>query len=231
MKIKLNQYRKPPYQLLLTATLSLCCVLGISTQSIAQTSMTETTTTISTTATLNDIAAQELALKEKKLELEKALLIQEKTQLLDVQKAELALEIKKLELLKARRDLMVRETEAALAMELSGDVLFDVAKFEIKEMAEPTLRQVALLLGEYPKGSIVVTGYADSTGKAQDNLELSRKRAEAVKTYLLNKSNVSSERVIAKGVGETKPAASNTSMEGRQLNRRVEITLAKPSTL
>lgn len=180
-----------------------------------------------TELTQADITAQELELTTKTLELEKARLDVRKIESLDLQKAKLELEIKTLELAKARRDLRVQETMERLDMQLQGDVLFDTGKSVIKLTAVPALRQVAIILMEYPKGKVVVTGYADSTGADAANLKLSRERAEAVKTYLLDKSGVSSERIVAKGMGEEKPAATNATSEGRQLNRRVEITVSK----
>jgi OOP family OmpA-OmpF porin len=179
------------------------------------------------TATPAEIQAQELELKTKQLELEKAKLSQQQSQELDVKKAELELEVKKLELAKARRDLDVQETQDRLDMLVKGDVLFDTGESTIKDAAVPTLRQVALILAEYPTGKVLVTGYADSTGSTDTNLKLSRQRAEAVKTYLLDKSGVSSERVIARGFGEENPVASNMHASGRQLNRRVEISIIK----
>jgi outer membrane protein OmpA-like peptidoglycan-associated protein len=177
--------------------------------------------------TTSDITAQELDLKQKQLELEKAKLELQKSEALELQKAKLELEIKTLELAKARRDLMVKETQERLDMQVQGDVLFDTGKSVVKAGAVPTLRQVAMILLEYPKGKVIVTGYADSTGTEAVNLKLSRDRAEAVKTYLLDKSGVSSERVLARGMGEEKPAATNMTEEGRQLNRRVEISVSK----
>lgn len=191
------------------------------------TNITTTTTTTTTTASTSEIAAMEADLKQKRQDLEKLQLNLEKSKALELQQAKLEVEVRKLELLKARRDLLVQETVEQLAMQVQTDVLFDVGKYEIKSSAEPTLKQVALILAEYPQGKVIVTGFADSTGTSQDNLELSRKRGEAVKTYLLEKSGISSERIVAKGMGEAKPVATNLSATGRQLNRRVEITVTK----
>lgn len=177
--------------------------------------------------TATDIQAQELALKTKQLELEKAKLEQTQTEQLKLKQAELELEIKKLELEKARRDLAVTETATTLAMQLKGEVLFDHNQAVIKPEAKDTLRQVALILAEFPTGKVTVTGFTDSTGTDAVNMKLSRDRAEAVKTYLLEKSGVSSERVIARGEGEDMPKASNETSTGRQLNRRVEIMVLK----
>lgn len=194
---------------------------------VAQTTITTVTETTSVPATPAEIQAQELELQQKQLELEKAKLVAQQSQELKQKQLELEIEIKKLELAKARRDLEVRETQARLDMLVKGDVLFDTGKSAIKDAAIPTLRQVALILAEYPTGKVLVTGYADSTGTEATNLQLSRERAEAVKTYLLDKSGVSSERVVARGFGEENPVASNMHASGRQLNRRVEISIIK----
>ncbi len=192
----------------------------------AESVLTETT---EATLTKQQIVAQELKLKEMQNEYDKSQLVKERNEALDLRKAELELDIKKLELLKARRDLMIKESEEQLLMSLEGDVLFDVNSSNIKPSAAPALKQVALVLSQYPQGNVVVTGFADSTGTAQDNMKLSRDRGESVKTYLLEKSNglISSERVVAQGMGETNPVATNQSSAGRQLNRRVEITITK----
>jgi len=178
-------------------------------------------------ASATDIQTQELALKTKQLELEKAKLEQTQTEQLKLKQAELELEVKKMELAKARRDLAVTETATSLAMQLKGEVLFDPSKATIKPEAKETLRQVALILSEFPTGKVTVTGFTDSTGNDAANIKLSRDRAESVKTYLLDKSGVSSERIIARGEGEDMPKASNDTAAGRQLNRRVEISVLK----
>ena len=65
-------------------------------------------------------------------------------------------------------------------------------------------------------------GHASEEGDTDYNLQLSKDRANAVKTYLVN-CGVAASKIITKGFGETRPVASNTTEEGRQLNRRVEI--------
>lgn len=173
------------------------------------------------------IAAQEIELKQKQLELEKAKLEAQKTEQLDLEKAKLDLEYQKLELEKAKRELMVKETADRIDMQLQGDVLFDTNQAVIKPAAQESLKKVALILATFPDGKVTVTGYADSRGSDAVNLKLSRDRAEAVKTWLLAKSGASSERITALGMGEEAPAASNETAAGRELNRRVEISVAK----
>jgi outer membrane protein OmpA-like peptidoglycan-associated protein len=177
--------------------------------------------------TASDVAAQELELKKKELELEKSKLEEQKLQQLEVEKAKLDVEKQKLELEKAKRDLQVKETQDRLDMQIQGDVFFDTNQAVIKPGAKDTLDKVAIVLAAFPTGKVIVTGHADSRGSNAMNLKLSRDRAEAVKTWLLAKSGVSSERVIAIGEGEDAPAASDDTPEGRQLNRRVDISVAK----
>lgn len=174
-----------------------------------------------------DVAAKELELKQKELDLEKAKIEEQKVQQLSLEKAKLDVEQQKLELEKARQALAVEETAEKLKMALSGDVLFDTNQAVIKPGAKETLTNVATVLAAYPTSKIVVTGYADARGSSDVNLKLSRDRAEAVKTWLLAQSGVSSDRIFTQGGGESDPVASNETAAGRQLNRRVDITVTK----
>jgi len=178
-------------------------------------------------STSTDLAKKELELKQQQLALEKAKLEVKQSEQLDLEKAKIDLEYQKLELEKARRDLMVKETADRIDMQLQGEVLFDTNQAVIKPTAAESLKKVALVLATFPDGKVTVTGYADSRGSDAVNMKLSRDRAEAVKTWLLAKSGVSSERVTAMGMGEEAPAASNETAAGRELNRRVEISVSK----
>ena len=84
---------------------------------------------------------------------------------------------------------------------------------------------MGLVLKEYDKTLIEVAGHTDSTGAAEYNQGLSERRAQTVATYLAGKG-LMEQRIITIGVGETRPVATNDTAEGRQLNRRVELTLA-----
>jgi outer membrane protein OmpA-like peptidoglycan-associated protein len=120
----------------------------------------------------------------------------------------------------------VRGTQVAeLQMVLdASDVLFDFDKWVIKKDAVPELDQWAIFFQENPPVSAAIYGYADSTGPTEYNLNLSEKRAQAVVNYLVGKG-VSPSRLTAKGFGESNPVAPNTTSEGRQKNRRVELNL------
>ena len=78
-------------------------------------------------------------------------------------------------------------------------------------------------LVKYPQSKLVVTGHADSVGSDAYNMELSKRRAESVKNYLVEKYNIDEQRMIVKGVGSSQPIADNDSPEGQAQNRRVTV--------
>lgn len=129
-------------------------------------------------------------------------------------------------------DLKAKITGQEIAIELPGDVLFEFDKADIRKAAEPTLEKVAALLAAYPKSKVRIEGHTDAKGDAKYNQQLSDRRAEAVKKWLVAKSAVAAN-LSARGFGKTKPVAPNTKPdgsddpEGRQKNRRVEIRIQK----
>jgi outer membrane protein OmpA-like peptidoglycan-associated protein len=162
-------------------------------------------------------------------------------QQLDLERQKLELEKKQLELQRkqlqieetARKELQIKETEEAVTMKLEGDVLFDFDKAEIKPEAEQTLDKVGSVISQFPEGKVLIEGHTDSKGSPDVNLELSKRRAEAVKGWLVKKKGVPESIITTRGFGETKPVALNTNpdgsddTQGRQQNRRVEITVEK----
>ncbi|MCK5684770.1 OmpA family protein [bacterium] len=101
-------------------------------------------------------------------------------------------------------------------------VLFDYDKATIKTGAYQFLNAVAVILEKNPNMNVSLEGHTDNIGPVQYNMELSKKRANAVKTYLVEKG-ISSSRMDTKSFGFTKPLALNGTDAGRALNRRVEI--------
>ena len=79
------------------------------------------------------------------------------------------------------------------------------------------------MLKDNPEVKIKIIGHTDADGSNTNNLELSKKRAAAVKNAMLNKYGISSSRIVTDGKGETQPIADNTSAEGKANNRRVEF--------
>lgn len=105
-------------------------------------------------------------------------------------------------------------------------VLFDTDKADIKPSAAEALKQITGSIGQrYAAGQVRVMGFADSRGDKNYNKELSEKRAEAVKSYLVATGGIDAGRVSVEPMGEAMPVASNATAEGRQENRRVEIAV------
>jgi outer membrane protein OmpA-like peptidoglycan-associated protein/tetratricopeptide (TPR) repeat protein len=103
-----------------------------------------------------------------------------------------------------------------------NNIFFDVNKFDLKPASQIELDRLVQLLNENPSLKIEIGGHTDNAGKPADNLALSNNRAKAVVTYLTGKG-VAATRLVAKGYGETKPVAVNTTEEGRAKNRRTEM--------
>ena len=105
-------------------------------------------------------------------------------------------------------------------------VLFDTNKSDIKPSAAKALDQVTGSIGQrFGKSEVRVMGFADSRGDKDYNKELSEKRAEAVKNYLVANGKIDAGRVSVEPMGEAMPVASNATAAGRKENRRVEIAV------
>ena len=85
------------------------------------------------------------------------------------------------------------------------------------------LATIGEVLKSEPTLALEVQGHTDNVGKPAANLKLSRERAAAVKAYLVAKHNVSADRLVTSGFGDTKPIADNATEDGRSRNRRVEL--------
>jgi len=80
---------------------------------------------------------------------------------------------------------------------------------------------VANFLKAYPETNAVLEGHTDSIGSEKYNLDLSKRRAESIKKYLVEKFDISAARISTMGFGKSQPVATNKTEEGRQQNRRV----------
>ncbi len=101
---------------------------------------------------------------------------------------------------------------------------FETGKDIIKEESIPSLTELAEVLVKRPEWKLQISGHTDNVGNDQANLVLSKKRAEAVKNFMISKT-IESERLYVLFFGETMPIASNDTKEGRQKNRRVEMKI------
>jgi len=111
-----------------------------------------------------------------------------------------------------------------LILNMPGNVTFDFDRSDIRSDFYPALNSVVLVLKEFEKTVIEITGHTDSTGAPMYNQELSERRAAAVGRYL-EAQGVRPVRIVTKGMGPRDPIASNETAEGRQANRRVELRL------
>jgi outer membrane protein OmpA-like peptidoglycan-associated protein len=124
--------------------------------------------------------------------------------------------------------LAAKDEERGLVITLSGGVLFRSNDAQLLPAAQTKLDEVAVALLTNGR-PVSIEGYTDSKGSQSKNIDLSQRRAESVRTYLISRG-LPADRVVAKGMGPDRPIADNTSSEGRANNRRVEIVVAKVAT-
>lgn len=105
-----------------------------------------------------------------------------------------------------------------------NNLFFDTGKSDLKSTSFAELNRLVKSLKRYPAMTIEVGGHTDSQGNSGKNMVLSKARASAVLNYLRSKG-IPDNRLQAKGYGQTKPIANNTSTVGRARNRRVEFTI------
>ena len=121
-------------------------------------------------------------------------------------------------------ELQARETERGWILTLGSDVLFDVGQARLKPGGRRAIANLARFMRQYPERRIAIEGFTDSSGSPQANQRLSERRAAAVRQALVQ-AGIEPGRIVARGLGEAYPVASNDNPGGRQLNRRVEILL------
>ena len=102
-------------------------------------------------------------------------------------------------------------------------IYFDFASDKIKPESEPVLREIADALNHNPAWKLRVEGHTDNIGGDEYNLDLSQRRAEAVKLALATRYYISADRLTPQGFGATRPKEPNDTLAGRARNRRVEL--------
>src|SRR5574344_621774 len=136
---------------------------------------------------------------------------------LDVQAAELRAEL-------VSTGVQVVEDSDSIRLIMPGNITFKTDSADINSSFYPVLNSVARVLNKYSNSTVMVSGHTDSTGSADYNLRLSRERAGSVAAYLQGQG-VKQSRCEVRGLGSSNPIASNSTVEGRALNRRVEIQI------
>jgi outer membrane protein OmpA-like peptidoglycan-associated protein len=119
----------------------------------------------------------------------------------------------------------VRREGDLLAISLKGDVTFDHDSATVRPGLYSEIDRIANVLIKYPQTVIRVEGHTDSTGSESYNMNLSQRRADAVKNLIVQRG-LSTARIETMAYGETMPVADNSTETGRAMNRRVEIKVA-----
>lgn len=130
-----------------------------------------------------------------------------------------------------KKMVLVEAAKMADSLSTTGSIslygiYFDTAKADIKPESDPTLKEIATLLANEPAMGVIVVGHTDNQGAFDYNIDLSSRRAQAVKAALASKYGVDAKRLTAAGAGMMAPVASNDSDEGRAKNRRVVLVKA-----
>ena len=126
------------------------------------------------------------------------------------------------ELEKELENARVERVGEGIQITMESGILFEVDSYALKPEAKEELKSMANVLQNYPDTKIKVDGHTDSTGSDSYNQSLSERRARAVSNHLRS-LGISAGRITEAGFGESLPVADNNTVEGRRLNRRVEI--------
>lgn len=118
----------------------------------------------------------------------------------------------------------VERVGEGIALKFDSGILFAYDSSTLQPQAKTNIYKLASILKKYPDSNILIAGHTDSDGAEQYNQALSERRAKAVSDYTLMQG-VSSSRLSIIGLGENEPIATNNTVEGKQLNRRVEIAI------
>lgn len=189
--------------------------------------------------------ALELATRQKAaVETQKEVLEQQKTELEAEKEAVLKQKadiLASLDGLRQERDQLSQRLEGALSKVAETrdsarglivslpDILFDLNEASLKPDTKIVIAKLAGVLLMMPELQLRVEGHTDSTGSDAYNLELSKKRAEAVSSFL-QAQGIDASRLQAEGYGKSQPVADNTTAEGRRKNRRVEVVIAREAS-
>ncbi len=122
----------------------------------------------------------------------------------------------------------VGEKLTNLGATVLDDLVFGSGADTLDETAFASLQNLAEFLAANPNASVVLVGHTDAVGSLEANIDLSERRANAVRQRLIDQYDVQPSRIDAQGVGFLAPRATNTTEDGRTINRRVEVVLTAP---
>jgi outer membrane protein OmpA-like peptidoglycan-associated protein len=122
------------------------------------------------------------------------------------------------------KDARVERVGEGIKITFNSGILFDVNSAELKSAAKENVTKLATILNKYEDTKILIEGHTDSTGSRQTNMTLSENRAGSV-ANTLKADGVVENRISTTGYGPDQPVADNTTVDGRQQNRRVEVAI------
>ncbi|WP_286130662.1 OmpA family protein [Solirubrum puertoriconensis] len=128
------------------------------------------------------------------------------------------------ELQRDMKNARVERVGEGIKITFDAGILFDTNKSDLRAASVQEIDKMAEVLKKYPDTNVIVEGHTDNTGSDAINQPLSERRAQAVANETMSKG-VESGRITTKGYGSSQPVADNTTAEGRQANRRVEIAI------
>ncbi|MFD2721433.1 OmpA family protein [Hymenobacter monticola] len=118
----------------------------------------------------------------------------------------------------------VERVGEGIKITFDSGILFDTNSSTLRPASESDISKMAAVLQKYPDTNVLIEGHTDNTGTDAINQPLSERRAQAVATSTMAKG-VASSRITTNGYGSTQPVGDNTTAEGRQANRRVEVAI------
>jgi outer membrane protein OmpA-like peptidoglycan-associated protein len=134
-------------------------------------------------------------------------------------------------------DVKIQQNQNSTIYTLPADILFDFDKADLQADAEVALQQISSSIAQrFANAPIQINGHTDSVGNNAYNRELSKRRAESVRQWLITKTNIQPDQMTIQGRGKSQPVAPNTkpdgsdNPQGRQQNRRVEIIVRASSS-
>lgn len=118
----------------------------------------------------------------------------------------------------------VERVGEGIKITFDSGILFDTNSSNLRPASQADIAKLAATLQKYPDTNVLVEGHTDNTGTDAINQPLSERRAQAVANSLTSQS-VASSRITTKGFGSTEPVGDNSTAEGKQANRRVEVAI------
>jgi outer membrane protein OmpA-like peptidoglycan-associated protein len=132
---------------------------------------------------------------------------------------------KRLRVQRLLSELHSKVDERGLMTTVPGELLFALNSDEVHVGAYGMLVKLAELIGLYDNRQVLIVGHSDALGDAAHNRQLSERRAEVVKQFLVENFGFAADRLSTEGLGEAHPIASNETPDGRRANRRVEVLI------